>query len=165
MNQPDVDYMLDTVDEPLHFVRHRQRQDAEMDITPMIDITFLLLIFFLVATRISNQGIVDLPMAQHGTAVSTKHAVVLTVASHGGEDATIYKGDGAFPDTMLTASDLNDQQKEMEEYIDHGIHIDGKQHVLVKAAANVKHRDVARVARAAGDATVALLYVAVLEER
>ena len=165
MNRTEVDYMLDTVDEPLHFVRHRQRQDAEMDITPMIDITFLLLIFFLVATRMSSQGIVDLPVARHGTAVSTKHAVVLTVANHGGEDATIYKGDGIFPDTMLTASNLNDQQNEMEEYIDHAIHIDGKQHVLIKAEADVKHRDVARVARAAGDATVALLYVAVLEER
>lgn len=165
MNQTEVDYMLDTVDEPLYFVRHRQRQDAEMDITPLIDITFLLLIFFLVASRMGSQGIVDLPAAQHGTAVSTKNAVVLTVANRGGEDATIYKGDGTFPDTMLTASDPYDQQKEMEAYIDHAIHIDGKQHVLIKAEADVKHRDVARVARAAGKATVALLYVAVLEER
>ena len=34
-------------DQPV--IRRRQLDDSEMDITPMIDITFLLLIFFLVA--------------------------------------------------------------------------------------------------------------------
>ncbi len=165
MTQRDVDYMIDPVDEPLRFACHRQRQDAEMDITPMIDITFLLLIFFLVSTRLSSEEMVDLPTARHGTAVSDKQAVVVTLIKGNGDDATIFKGDGKHPDTVLVSADLDDQQQEIEQYIQHGISIDGKQHVLIKAEPNVKHRDVARVARAAGDAAVSLLYVAVLEEQ
>ena len=53
----------------------------------------------------------------------------------------------------------------MQAYIERGINVDGKRHVLIKAEPNVKHRDVARVTRAAGDATVSVLYIGVSEER
>src|SRR6056297_75139 len=112
-----VDYVIDAVDEPLHFGRRRRREDPEMDITPMIDITFLLLIFFLVATRLSNEGVVDLPRAKHGTAVAADSAVVITVTSGIGDEAFIFKGDGAFPETRLTSNDLAAQQEELETYI------------------------------------------------
>ena len=164
MNQPNVDFVIDSIDEPVQFSRSRHREDIDMDITPMIDITFLLLIFFLVATRISSQGVVDLPTARHGTAVSAKNAVVLTVAKGNGQEASIYKGDGISSDTQLTGANLEQQQDEMEKFINEAIG-QGKQHVLVKAEGGVKHRDVARVARAAGDASVSVLYVAVLEAR
>ena len=40
--------------------------DAEMDFTPMIDMVFLLLIFFLVASKIDQATSVKLPPARHG---------------------------------------------------------------------------------------------------
>ncbi len=44
---------VDVIDDrPL--VARRPLDDSEMDITPMIDITFLLLIFFLVAARLDE---------------------------------------------------------------------------------------------------------------
>ena len=46
--------------------RRRIKQETELDITPMIDITFLLLIFFLVASTPDLQVEVKLPPARHG---------------------------------------------------------------------------------------------------
>ncbi|MCP3692284.1 MAG: biopolymer transporter ExbD, partial [Planctomycetaceae bacterium] len=44
----------DYVAEPaLRLGARRREEDVEMDITPMIDVTFLLLIFFLVASKMS----------------------------------------------------------------------------------------------------------------
>ena len=45
----------------------------------MIDITFLLLIFFLVATRMDPRANIELPKARTGAAVSARNAVVFTV--------------------------------------------------------------------------------------
>ena len=44
-----------TDDRPESLKPRRQLEDTEMDITPMIDITFLLLIFFIVATSFVNE--------------------------------------------------------------------------------------------------------------
>ena len=41
----------------------RPKMDVDMDITPMIDVTFLLLIFFLVASRVAQDTEVTLPAA------------------------------------------------------------------------------------------------------
>ena len=59
---------------------------------------------------------------------------------------------------------MEDQQTELEQYISAGLTVESKRQVLIKAEHGVRHRDVARVARAAGDATAEVLYVAVLEE-
>ena len=64
-------------DEPMQ-MSNRRRDDDEMDITPMIDITFLLLIFFLVAARLDEDTPVELPAARHGAAVAVKlNALIL----------------------------------------------------------------------------------------
>ncbi|MCP4817216.1 MAG: biopolymer transporter ExbD, partial [Planctomycetaceae bacterium] len=52
----------DHVAEPaLRLGARRREEDVEMDITPMIDVTFLLLIFFLVASKMSADQAVALP--------------------------------------------------------------------------------------------------------
>ena len=56
-----------------------------MDITPMIDITFLLLIFFLVCSTMSQATSVKLPPARHGKGVDEKTAVIITIDGEGGE--------------------------------------------------------------------------------
>jgi biopolymer transport protein ExbD len=133
-----------------------------MDITPMIDITFLLLIFFLVASRMDADIQVSLPPARHGTAVATKNSVILTVAQGTGEQAKVYKGDGADPTLQLANEDPSDQEAEIVDYVQTALD-DGKENVLVKAERNVKHREVARVAKAIGLVDGAKLFVAVLE--
>ena len=43
----------------------RKLADGEMDITPMIDVTFLLLIFFMVASTMQGTPDIDVPPAVH----------------------------------------------------------------------------------------------------
>jgi len=136
-----------------------------MDITPMIDITFLLLIFFLVASRMNTDAPVELPRAHYGTAVPTREAVILTVAQDTPDRALVYKGDGKEADLLVSAGNLQDQEEEIEQYVRGALTGgDPKQFVLIKAERGVKHREVARIARAAAAAgDMEQLYVAVLE--
>jgi biopolymer transport protein ExbD len=144
----------------------RQLEDTEMDITPMIDITFLLLIFFLVASKMDQSTAVDLPPAQYGIPVPTKNAVILTVDKGGGEGpAPVYKGDGVNSDNQIDSSDLEALEKEIETYVaEIVLESTDKTFVLIKAARGVKHRDVARVAQSVAKiAEIQRLHVAVLE--
>jgi len=143
-------------------VPRRRLEEADMDITPMIDITFLLLIFFIVASRIDADTQVSLPSARHGTAVATKSSVILTLAGEV-EPATVFKGDGTVPGTELSSTDPEDQEREIVEYVRRAMD-DGRENVILKAEKNVRHREVARVARAIGLVEGSRLYVAVLEE-
>ena len=44
----------------------REMGDDELDITPMIDIVFLLLAFFVVVSKMDPKPAVDLPIAKYG---------------------------------------------------------------------------------------------------
>ena len=151
----------DDDDQPIQLPK-RPLQEADMDITPMIDITFLLLIFFLVASRIDADTQVSLPPARHGTAVATKNSVILTVTNGADGRAKIYKSDGADPTQRLTSADPADQEAEIVDFVQAAMD-DGKENVLVKAEKDVKHREVSRVAKAIGLVEGVKLFVAVLE--
>jgi biopolymer transport protein ExbD len=157
----DREHVVDIVDEPA-LVPHRPIEDAEMDITPMIDITFLLLIFFLVAARLDEDTPVELPPARHGTAVAIKSSVIITLAESDGEHAEVYQGDGKASDRMFPSGNLTAQEEAIVSYVERGLS-EGKSSVLIKAEKGVKHRDVARVSTAVGKAGSGDLYVAVLE--
>jgi biopolymer transport protein ExbD len=138
-------------------------EEAEMDITPMIDCTFLLLIFFLVTSRMTAEASLDLPKAQHGKSVVEKDSVMLTVLKGNGDLVQIYKGKGQSPANLIEASSIAEQEEEVARYVEEEATASGKRYVLIKAERGIKHRDVARVQRAAGRAEVEQLYVAVLE--
>lgn len=46
---------------PIEFGRDRVRENVEMDMTPMVDVTFLLLIFFMVTAAFSLQKSLEVP--------------------------------------------------------------------------------------------------------
>jgi biopolymer transport protein TolR len=131
--------------------------EGDLDITPMIDITFLLLIFFLVAAKLQQSATAELPTARYGSGVSTKTAAILTVIPGPGEHAKVFKGDTIDSAAQVKAADLTDQEREIAAYIERQLagdppEVEPKQHVLIKAARDVRSREVARVARAAGQA-------------
>jgi len=159
----EVDYIIEP-SAPVSFRRKSRVVEAEMDITPMIDITFLLLIFFLVASRMSQEAFVELPSAKHGTTVSNETSVIVTVTKGDGENAAFYKGDGIDAATLLSSTNAEEQQQELGDYIEAGLNGTMTQ-VLIKAEEGVRHRDVALVAKAAGKATARVMYLAVVEER
>ncbi len=156
-------------DEPLEeeeagpVLPRRPVQDtAEMDITPMIDITFLLLIFFLVCSTAAVQSGVELPPARHGTGVSDRNAVVLTVQDRGkNAPARVYLSDG-IDESHRLPDDEELQAAAITEAVERGLQ-EGKATVLVKAEKGVRHGEAWRVYTAAGRAEAGNLHVAVLE--
>lgn len=110
--------------------RPKRDDDVEMDITPMIDITFLLLIFFLVSSRPDQQTAIQLPRAQHGNAVSARFAAVLSVGQGGLDDAPIYKGDGKIEQNQVSTNP-EARDEEIIDYVEGEMRA-GKTEVVIK---------------------------------
>ena len=139
-----------------------------MDITPMIDITFLLLIFFVVASKMDPAANVELPVARFVKAVPTKDSVIVTVApGRAGGQAAVYKGDRIRPEEAIPYRDFVELDAALEQHVTSSILEDPrKRFVLIKAAGKLKHREFARVSQAVSRVTeVQGLHVAVLEEQ
>jgi biopolymer transport protein ExbD len=145
----------DDLDGPLVLAPKAKLEDAEMDITPMIDITFLLLIFFLVAAKMDSQKAVGLPDARSGGAVLADKAVTIIIVPSGADAVLVSNGDGG-----QFSSDLEQQEEEIATYVEEQLD-SGKQFVLLKAGKGIRHKEVSRVAQAIGKADVPSLYLAV----
>tara|TARA_Y100000590_G_C15658930_1_gene991781 strand:+ start:605 stop:1015 length:411 start_codon:yes stop_codon:yes gene_type:complete len=83
----------------MNFLKNQQSKDLSIEITPLIDIVFLLVIFFVVTSKIDNSQFlnIDLP-----TTTSFSNELIL-------EDSTIYlfeNGSLKFNDINLTIDDL-----------------------------------------------------------
>ncbi|MFM8250019.1 MAG: ExbD/TolR family protein [Planctomycetota bacterium] len=140
-------------------------EDAEMDIAPMIDCTFLLLIFFIVCSHIGQSAGVDLPKAKYGVAVSAKYSVILTVAVGEGDMARVYQGDGLDESKVVPGATIAEQEDAIAQYVQDAMANNSDlKNVLIKGARNLKHREVSRVCRAAvRNVELSNLYVAVME--
>lgn len=144
--------------------RQRPPDEGDIDFTPMIDMTFLLLIFFLLTFKTETPGEFKLPKAQYGRSAVVKDSVIITVAEGPEKAASIFKGDGIKVQDRLKAENQEDQEEELMAYIEEGLSKDNKHLVLIKASKGVRHRDVARVAQASGKVEgVQAINVAVLE--
>ena len=66
-------------------IPRKNREDDEMDITPMIDITFLLLIFFIVCSTMDPTKIGTIPEADNGLAISAKNSAVIFIKPSGSD--------------------------------------------------------------------------------
>jgi len=150
------------VDEGLVVKTRRPRPIShELDITPMIDVTFLLLIFFLVTSTSNAKFASRLPKARYGTGISESNTTVLTIAKSGRRTAPVYLGDGKIAGNEL-AADADEQARQIEQQIRRAV-IQGKTGVLIKADKDIAYREVARVAEAAARVPGVVLYFAVLE--
>ncbi|MBX3427721.1 MAG: biopolymer transporter ExbD [Pirellulales bacterium] len=141
--------------------------DAEMDITPMIDVTFLLLIFFIVCSTMDPSSAVDLAAAKHGQAVGERECFIITVVAGGMDQAPVYLADGDVGDPL--SEDLDEQNEQIRAAVEEAKNGDGKtkpkQDVLIKADRNVAHRDVARVIKAVSKVSDMRIHLAVAEAR
>lgn len=122
-------------------------QDSEIDITPMIDCVFLLLIFFLVCSTMSKSTAVELPPARHGQGVDEQTSVIITIDGEGGQaKPRVYLGDGTAGQPL--PDDHQTQERLITEAVEQGMQ-SGKSTILIKAARAVKSGDVERVSTAA----------------
>lgn len=73
--------------------RRRMPADDDLDITPMIDVTFLLLIFFMVTSTMQSPSSLHVPPAKHGAGVDIRNSSVISIFNSEGQPE-IYLADG-----------------------------------------------------------------------
>jgi len=159
----DTDSMIEEDEEDFVLPR-KKREDDEMDITPMIDITFLLLIFFIVCSTMDPTKIGTIPEADNGLAIAAKNSAVIFINPGSGDDVILSRMDG----TNFTA-DEDLQATEIIEYITTELEKsmgESKQHVMLFGDADVKVGQVTRIQKIIGDAFEDLnsTYIAVKEQ-
>lgn len=135
--------------------------DTEIDITPMIDIVFLLLIFFLVTSKMTAEETPPLPKARHGVVVPAKESIVIVMTRGTGTQAEVKKSDGK----VAFAIDPEQQAAEIAQYVADGIDA-GKKHVIIRAEGTVRHGEIGRVSKAISDSLGEgeVINIAVMEE-
>lgn len=138
----------------------RKRIDDEIDVTPMIDIVFLLLIFFVVASKMDPTQSTAVPKATHGTAVSSKDSAVILMKRGSGNRAEVLR-----IDESPFSDDEEAQRGQIIDYVTQQLDL-GKQQVMILGEGEVSVGEVARVQRIIGDAfeNLGSTYIAVKEE-
>jgi biopolymer transport protein ExbD len=125
----------------MNFRRHRRREDSGVDLTALIDVVFLLLIFFMVSTTFirETQLRIDLPEAS-GTPLEREDDVIeITVDS---------RGDYAVNDRLLLNNELATLMRALDEVAGARDSVDTR--VIITADAHASHQAVVRAMDAAG---------------
>jgi biopolymer transport protein TolR len=125
---------------------------GDLDMTPMIDCTFLLLIFFMVSSTMQSTPDIDLPVAAHSIGVDTDGAVILTVFTGGPQNPPrIVLGDGTGEEAAV---------EEVRGHVAEAVAA-GKTKIVIKAEGDVTHGFIGEVARAVVAVEGAELYMGV----
>ncbi|QDT35076.1 ExbD/TolR family protein [Thalassoglobus polymorphus] len=135
-----------------------QTDDEDLDITPMIDVTFLLLIFFMVTSNMKQSATVNIPRAKHGESVPTSQAVILTIFKTDG-DPEVYLSDGTKDNGPVG-------MEEVTAYVSAGV-ADGKKYIIIKADKDLPSGFVEEVARAANevDDTELTFFIGIIDKK
>ncbi len=121
--------------------RLRHSDEGELDITPMIDITFLLLAFFVVVSKMDPTTVVNMPKARYGETVPEQSAVVVIVEATDRELPVVYKGTAKTEVNRCTAGSIEDLEDELEAYVRDTMQGDSKKTtVIIKAERKVIYR-------------------------
>ncbi len=155
-------------EQDIKLTKPKKREDADLDITPMIDITFLLLAFFVMVSKMDPQLSVALPDAKFGTTVPDKNCVVLVVMQgEDDDDYTIYKGRSMDDEDIVTPGEAADMEAEIADYVETEFsRMPTLEAVLVKGEGEVKTEAIEIAKRGAGGSELARsrkLYVGVKE--
>lgn len=120
--------------------------DGEFDITPMIDVVLLLLIFFIVTARMEPTIVAELPKAKNGDVAAGEEGVVINVKHSPEGTAEVLRANGvAFP------ADPEQMSAEIAEYVRNGIENEQRKFVLIRGEPSVKTREMTRVREAASE--------------
>jgi len=140
--------------------RRSRKDDAEFDITAMIDLVFMMNIYFLVTFMGASTSELILPSANHGRPLDAAKSIPISIVA--GKDfgsVAVYLGDGK-NGTAIT------DPVEQEERIAANVEAEsanGKSAVVLKAEKNVRLREIGRISAAAAHEGVTL-HMAVMEK-
>jgi len=142
------------------FPRQQRHIDAEFDITAMVDLVFMMNIFFLVTFVSAVMGEINLPAADHAAPLDAELATTITVLpGHAWNTVDVYLGDGKKGNPL---QDPEDQANQIAAAVESGA-ARGKKAVLIKAEKGIRLREINRIAAAATQEGVSL-HIAVMEK-
>lgn len=150
---------LDSADGGL-LPRRTMHADAEFDITAMIDLVFMMNIYFLVTFVTAALGEMDLPAANHAAALDGDKATLISVLA--GPDSRTVKvvlGDAKDGTPIL---EVIDQENRIASAVERAA-AEGKSAVLIKAEKGIRLREIKRIAAAASREGMTL-HIAVMEK-
>ena len=139
------------------FSRRRQPAEMDLDITPMIDVTFLLLIFFMVASTMQATSDSNIPPAKHGVGIETGQSTTISIRFDESVDSSpvILLGDGAGRQAGV---------EDVADFVRAGVE-NNRSHVVIKADRDVPHGFVQQVARAANTVEGIRFFIAVRDKQ
>jgi biopolymer transport protein ExbD len=137
--------------------RRRRPEAAEMDITPMVDVTVLLLIFTMVGSHVTSGRPVDLPVAEGGVGVATDKGVPVIVRQ---DDNPV----GAAEPRVELDNGRMAGVEELKRYVRERADA-GKKEFLIRAERRVPTGLVQQVARAVQEVPGTRFFVAIEEAR
>lgn len=135
--------------------RKKHKTEDEIDVAPLIDCTFILLMYFIVLQAMSPRMDANVPNAAHGTAMKKETASVITIKSN--KDtlrASIILGDSGTEGTVAAVT----------AFVEDGVRRQ-KNDVIVMADRDVPHGIVQQVLKAAGKVDGVKLGVAVQDKK
>ena len=103
----------------------------------MIDVTFLLLIFFMVTSTMQPDEVLDIPTSVHGLGVEANSAILITISA--GEPPMI---------NLVEDNNETEDPETVGPYVQERMQ-QGRKHVIIKAERLVQHGFVQKVTRAA----------------
>ena len=126
--------------------RHDPQREAEFDITAMVDLVFMMNIYFLVLFIGMSASEINLPSAVHCAPLDGDVATAITVTA--GPDAqtvNVFIGDKA---AGAALTDPEQQAEQIASAVERGVAA-GKTDVLIKAERTIRLRELGRLAAAA----------------
>jgi biopolymer transport protein ExbD len=139
--------------------RRTDSEPPEFDITAMVDLVFLMNLYFLVTFLSVALGEMSLPAADHASPLDADTAVILSLTrSLDGKSVTVYLGDGEKGEPI---NDVVQQEQKVQAAIEEGVAA-GKTSVLLKAESKVRLADLFRISQLLAGHDLKL-HVAVLE--
>ena len=127
--------------------RKRNPDDGELDITPMIDIVFLLLAFFIVVSKMDPSTQVQMPKAKYGATVPEQASVIMIVTQSDRDEPNVYLG-RAKTDSNKCSGSIEDIENQIAGYVEDELKDPLKTTVIIKAERKVKYRHLDIVKRA-----------------
>jgi len=114
--------------------------DNAIDLTPMVDVVFQLLIFLMLTYQQSPETDVELPAARHGTGVEQTIATTLTLVApeEPGGPVAVHRGIDIDPETRL------DGPEAIQQAVQAGLDR-GRRRVVLQADGDVPHGEVLRI--------------------
>ncbi len=120
--------------------RSRTITETAVDLTPMVDVVFQLLIFLMLTYETSTEPQVELPPAVEGTGVEGDRATILTMVSSGDPEVPVqvYRGMEVDPETLLETPEA------IRTLVQDGLSL-GRRSVVLQADGEVPHGEVIRI--------------------